>query len=401
MVSIYMALQGLGANKLRSFLTMLGIIIGVGAVIIAIAIGQGSRQAVAESLQRLGTNVMTAIPGQQRRGNVGFGFGSVNTMKLKDAEAILKGCPSIARVTPAVNRSAQVKYANKNTNTNVQGTGEDYPVINNHYIAKGRYFNVQDVRGLKRVAVLGSTTAKDLFDRQSPLNKRIQVSGTPFTVIGVLKEKGGMGFRNPDDGVYVPVTTAMRRLFGMENIQSVTCQARSAGLMRRAQSEVEKVLMKQHNITNKDEADFFIFNQADLMDAQNEQQDTFSKLITYLAIVSLMVGGIGIMNIMLVSVTERTREIGVRKAIGAKRRNILSQFLLEAMFLSLVGGLLGVAFGISGASFVGKANNWKIILSPQTIIMAFSFSAIVGIFFGFYPAFKASKLNPIDALRYE
>jgi len=283
----------------------------------------------------------------------------------------------------------------------VQGTGEDYCPINNHYIARGRYISAQDIRGLKRVAVLGSTTARDLFDRQSPLDKRIQISGTPFTVIGVLKEKGGMGFRNPDDGVYVPVTTAMRRLFGLENIQAITCQARSARLMRRAQREIEAVLKKQHKIPDQGQADFFIFNQADLMETQNEQQDTFSRLITYLAIVSLMVGGIGIMNIMLVSVTERTREIGIRKAIGAKRRDILSQFLLEAVFLSLVGGLLGVAFGVSGASFVGKANNWKIVLSLETILLAFSFSALVGIFFGFYPAFKASKLNPIEALRYE
>jgi ABC-type antimicrobial peptide transport system permease subunit len=381
---------------------MLGVIIGVGAVIIAIAIGQGSRAAVAESIQRLGTNVLTAMPGQNRRGGVSFGFGSINTMKLEDAPAILKNCPSIARVSPSVNRGAtQVKYQSKNTSTTVNGTGEDYPMISNHPVQDGRYFTTAEVKGKKLVAVLGSTTAKDLFDQSSALNKKVRIKGTNFLVVGVLKEKGGQGFRNPDDGVYIPVTTAMRRLFGMDNVQSITCQARADNLMDKAQDELDVILRKRHKIPQNGTSDFIVFNQADLMASQNEQQDTFSSLITYLAIVSLMVGGIGIMNIMLVSVTERTREIGIRKAIGAKRRNILTQFLLEALALSLVGGLLGVAFGIIGSFTVSNLNNWKVILAPETSILAFSFSALVGVFFGFYPALKASKLNPIEALRYE
>jgi putative ABC transport system permease protein len=401
MITIITAFRGLSANKLRSFLTMLGVIIGVGAVIIAVAIGQGSREAVAESIQRLGTNVLTAFPGQQRRGGVSFGFGSINTMKLDDADAILRGCPSVARVSPQVNRISQVKYKNKNTSVTINGTGEHYPFISNHPIQEGRYFTQADVKSYKRVAVLGSTTAKDLFDYQSPVGKTIRIAGQSFLVIGLLREKGGQGFRNPDDAVYVPVTTAMRRLFGMENIQSITCQARSDALMEKAMEEIDTVLRRQHKIPTGGTADFIIFNQADLAAAQNEQQDTFSALITYLAIVSLLVGGIGIMNIMLVSVTERTREIGIRKAVGAKRRNILAQFLLEALFLSLVGGLLGVGFGIWGSYLVGEINQWKIVLAPETVLLAFSFSAIVGIFFGFYPAHKASKLNPIEALRYE
>jgi len=400
-VTITMALRGLGANKLRSFLTMLGVIIGVGAVIIAIAIGQGSREAVAQSIQRMGTNVLTIFPGQQRAGGVSFGFGSVNTLKLDDAAAILRDCPSVARVSPQVNRGAQVKAGDKNDSTTINGTGEDYPVISNHPIAEGRYFTQAEVKAYKRVAVLGSTTAQDLFDQQSPIGKRIRIRGIMFEVIGKLVEKGGMGFRNPDDGVYVPVTTAMRRLFGMENVQTITCQARSPDLMDRAQDEIDQVLRKRHKLPSEGDADFRIFNQADLIQTQNEQQDTFSALITYLAVVSLLVGGIGIMNIMLVSVTERTREIGVRKAIGAKRRNILAQFLLEALFLSLTGGVLGVVFGLVGSYFVGQINNWTIVQSPQTVILAFSFSALVGVFFGFYPALKASKLNPIEALRYE
>lgn len=396
-----MALRGLSANKLRSFLTMLGVIIGVGAVIIAIAIGQGSRQAVAESIQRMGTNVITVFPGQQRQGGVAFGAGSVVSMKMEDATAILKSCPSVARVSPQVNRNAQVKYKDKNSNTAINGVGEDYPVISNHPVAEGRFFGAGELRSYKRVAVLGSNTAKDLFDQVSPVGKRIRVKGIMFEVIGKLVEKGGQGWRNPDDGVYVPVTTAMRRLFGMENVGNIVCQARTDSVMDKAQDEIDGVMRKRHKLPAIGDADFRMFNQADLMATQNEQQDTFSSLITYLAIVSLLVGGIGIMNIMLVSVTERTREIGVRKAIGAKRRNILTQFLLEALFLSLTGGLLGVAFGVAGSRFVAAVNEWTVVLSAETMILAFSFSALVGVFFGFYPALKASKLNPIEALRYE
>lgn len=399
--TVMLALRGLSANKLRSFLTMLGVIIGVGAVIIAIAIGQGSREAVAESIGRLGTNVLTVFPGQQRRGGMSFGSGSVNTMKLEDADAILRACPSVKAVSPTANRSAQVKQANRNTNVSINGTGESYPGIQNHPLAEGRYFSRAEVKQLKRVAVIGSTTSKDLFDRRSPVGKTIQIKGTSFLVIGKLSEKGGMGFRNPDDAVYVPVTTAMRRLFGMENVNAITVQAKSDGLMTQAQDEVDAVMRKRHKTPTGGNADFMVFNQADLAQAQNAQQDTFSSLITYLAIVSLLVGGIGIMNIMLVSVTERTREIGVRKAIGAKRRDILSQFLTEAIFLSVVGGVLGMGFGIGGSYWVGAANEWKIVIETQTVLMAFSFSAVVGVFFGFYPALKASKLNPIEALRYE
>jgi putative ABC transport system permease protein len=381
---------------------MLGVIIGVGAVIIAIAIGTGSRQAVAESMQKMGTNILTVMTGQQRRGGIVSGFGSASTLKLEDAAAILRNAPSVALVAPGVSSGAQVKAKNKNTSTNIQGTGQDYPIISNHPLTEGRFFTAAEVKGLKRVACLGSTTAKDLFDQQSPINKTIRIKGISFTVIGVMKEKGGGGFRgNPDDAVYVPVTTAMRRLFGLENVRFITCQVRSASMMDAALKELDVVMRKRHKIPDSGNADFIVWNQADAIEQQNQQQDTFSSLITMLAIVSLLVGGIGIMNIMLVTVTERTREIGVRKAIGAKRRNILSQFLLEALFLSLVGGLIGIVFGVVGSGWVASANNWKVDPSPESMMIAFSFSALVGIFFGFYPALKASKLNPIDALRYE
>ncbi len=401
MVSIVMALRGLTANKLRSFLTTLGMIMGVGAVIIAISIGQGSKQAVAESTQALGTNTLTILPGQQRKGSVSFGFGSIKTMKLADAEAVLKTCPSVQRVSPTVSSSLQVKYKNKNSTVSIQGNGEDYPLINNHKIRSGRYFNAAEIKGLKRVCILGSTTSKDLFDEQSPIGKRVKIKGIMFEVIGLFKSKGGVGFRNPDDAVYVPVTTGMRRLFGLDYLQAITMQVRGDNLMSKAQDEIDAVMRKRHKIASGGTPDWIVFNQADLQATQQEQQDTFLLLIAGIAVISLMVGGIGIMNIMLVSVTERTREIGVRKAIGAKRKNILAQFMLEAVFLSLVGGLLGVVFGIVGSNAVGQTFSWKIVLDPGIILMSFSFSAVVGVFFGFYPALKASKLNPIDALRYE
>lgn len=400
-VSLLMAWHGLGANKLRAFLTMLGVIIGVGAVIIAIAIGQGSREAVAQSLQSLGTNVLTIRAGRQQRGGVGMGSGSVVTLKPEDAEIILRRCPSVLAVSPQVQQSAQVKYGNQNNNVTVYGQGENYPTIGNHKVQQGRFFTVDDVRSQRRVAVLGSTTWEELFQGAPAVGRSIRVAGQRFEVVGVFQAKGGMGWRNPDEGVYVPYSTAMRRLFGMENLQSITAQARSASQMNRAQREIEELLRQRHRIPPGGEDDFRIFNQGDLMEAQNEQQDTFSSLITYLAIVSLVVGGVGIMNIMLVSVTERTREIGVRKAIGAKRKDILTQFMLEALFLSLIGGLLGVAFGIGGAKLVERANDWTVVIAPATVILAFSFSAVVGAFFGFYPAWKASRLNPIEALRYE
>lgn len=400
-VSALLALRGLATNRMRALLTMLGIIIGVGAVIVAVAIGQGSRDAVAASIQRLGTNVLTVRAGQQRRGGVSFGAGTSTALTLEDAEAIRSGSPSTLRVSPQVNRSAQVVSGNRNTNVTVNGTGADYPRISNHNIASGRFFSNRDVEARNRVAVLGSETATELFDGRSPVGKTVRIAGQSFTVVGVLQPKGGQGFQSPDDAVYIPVTTAMRRVFGLESVTSIVVQARNAEAMESAQSEIDTLMRARHNIAQGATPDFQIFNQADIIETQNAQQDTFASLITYLAVVSLLVGGIGIMNIMLVSVTERTREIGIRKAIGAKRHNILSQFLLEAIFISLAGGLLGVLFGVAGASLVSAVNGWTVSVAPPSVVLAFGFAVMVGISFGFYPAIKASRLNPIEALRYE
>lgn len=399
-ISIMMALRGVSANKLRAFLTTLGVIIGVGAVIVAIGIGEGSKQAVAASLRNLGTNSLTIMPGQQKNGAISMGFASKSTLKLEDAQAILTQCSAIAAVAPQVSQAAQVKFGDKNDNVTVNGVGASYPTINNHNIETGRFFTDAENHSRRRFAVLGATTATDLFGTTMPVGKSIRVAGKEFQVIGVLKKKGGMGPRNPDSGIYVPLLTAMKRLFGLDYVQTITCQAKTSDRMAEAQTQITTLLKKRHRL-NGDTTDFIIFNQSDLMQAQDEQQSTFTTLITCLAIVSLGVGGIGIMNIMLVSVTERTREIGVRKAIGARRRDVLAQFIFEALFLSSLGGVLGIAAGYAGAEIVSRLNGWTVSIASGTVMLAFGFSAIVGVFFGFYPAYKASRLRPIEALRYE
>ncbi len=280
LIAVRMAWRGLGANRLRAFLTMLGVIIGVAAVIVAIGIGEGSRSAVAESIQRLGTNVLTVIPGAQRIGGVSLGSGSRTTLKMADAEAILKECPSVGRISPEVNRGFQIKYENKNTNATVNGTGKDYPIISNHALKTGRYITDGDIRSRARVAVLGSDATRDLFGTASPLGKTIRIGPQSFQVVGLLKQKGGTGFQNPDSAVFIPNSTGMRRLLGIDYVQRIVCQARTFSLMSRAQKEIDALLRKQHKIAADGPPDFTIFNQADLAEAQDAQQGTFASLIT-------------------------------------------------------------------------------------------------------------------------
>ena len=404
LVGLTAAWRGVTTNKLRSFLTMLGVIFGVAAVIVAVALGQGSRDAALKRLERFGTRTMTALPGSQKKGGISFGFGSIKTMRLRDAPAILRGAPDVSRVSAEKSEIAQVKYASKNTSTTIYGSGADLPVIRNFDLAQGTYFTETDVRSKRLVCVLGWQVYKDLFGSGSCVGQKIYIKGQGFRVVGLFKERGGGGFFNEDDRVYVPVTTALRRLFGSDDVLSdLSIQGRSETVMNKAQDEVTTVLARTHRIGSGKSNDFIIFNSATAAQNSSEESADFEQLIDCLAAVALLVGGIGIMNIMLVSVTERTREIGVRKAIGAKRRNILSQFLLEALFLSLTGGAIGVGLGVFFTLYALPTlkPTWETTLSVTPIFVAFGVSAIVGVFFGLYPAIKASRLNPIDALRYE
>jgi len=399
--SIEVAIEGLVANKMRAVLTMLGVIIGVGAVITMLAIGQGAKEQMMQRIQSMGTNVLMVFAGQSRTGAVRGGFGSMTSLTLEDCDAMAKKCPSVIAAVPEVRQNAQVKYRNQNTNTTIFGTLPKYPSVRDFHIQEGRFFNDREVNGSQKVAVMCQTTVTDLFGAVSPVGKAITIKGNRFKVIGLMVPKGSGGFGDPDDQIFIPVTTAMRRVFGVQNIRSISVQAKSMALMDQATEEVTQLLRKRHKLTENDEDDFRIANQAEFMQMAEDSSRTFTMLLAGIACVSLLVGGIGIMNIMLVSVTERTREIGIRKALGARRHDILLQFLIESLVLSLFGGIAGILFGIVGSLAVARLSGWNLTVSPQSILLSFTFAAMVGIFFGLYPARQASSLDPIDALRYE
>ncbi len=399
--SIEVAIEGLVANKMRAVLTMLGVIIGVGAVITMLAIAQGAKEQMMQRIQSMGTNVLMVFAGQSRTGAVRGGFGSMTSLTLDDCDAMAKKCPSVIAAVPEVRQNAQVKYRNQNTNTTIFGTLPKYPSVRDFHIQEGRFFNDREVNGSQKVAVMCQTTVTDLFGTVSPVGKAITIKGNRFKVIGLMVPKGSGGFGDPDDQIFIPVTTAMRRVFGVQNIRSISVQAKSMALMDQATEEVTQLLRKRHKLTENDEDDFRIANQAEFMQMAEDSSRTFTMLLAGIACVSLLVGGIGIMNIMLVSVTERTREIGIRKALGARRHDILLQFLIESLVLSLFGGIAGILFGIVGSLAVARLSGWNLTVSPQSILLSFTFAAMVGIFFGLYPARQASSLDPIDALRYE
>ena len=403
MAALTSAMRGLVSNKLRSFLTMLGVIFGVAAVIVAVALGQGSRDASMKRFQKLGTTTMTVIPGRNNRG--GMSFGSVSTLKLKDISAIQKNCPSVRRISPTKSTSTQVKHGNKNSDPSIYGCGADEMKIRHYELREGQFFTDLQTKQKNAVCVLGYTTYKDLFGGGSAIGQTLTIKGHQFKVIGVFKERGGGGFINEDDRIYIPILTGMRTVFGGDAVTlgSISIEGRSENLMQKAQDEVKATLRKSHGLSDIKADDFIIFNAGTAAQQSSDQAADFEQLINCLAAVALVVGGIGIMNIMLVSVTERTREIGVRKAIGAKRRDILLQFMMEALFLSLVGGIIGVICGIIFTLYGLPAlkPDWASTLTVAPTVIAFSFSALIGIFFGFYPAVKASNLDPIDALRYE
>ena len=400
--SLSVALEGLLANKMRSLLTMLGVIIGVGAVIAMLAIGQGAREQTLQRIQSMGTNVLMVMSGQSRNGAVRGGFGSVQSLTLADADAIPLKCPSVVTTAPQVQQSLQVKYRNQNTNTTIVGVTPNFPGVRNYSVQDGSFFTSADTRGAAKVAVICPTTAQNLFAaNQSPIGKIISIKGIQFRIIGLMASKGAGGMGDEDDQIFIPITTAMRRVMGLQYVRLISVQSQSMDVQELATSQITQLLRKRHHLSEKADDDFIIRNQQQFIDMASQQNNTFTFLLAGIASVSLLVGGIGIMNIMLVSVTERTREIGIRKALGARRFDILSQFLIEAVVLSLLGGTTGIAFGLLGSWILAILTGWSLSVSILSIVLSFSFSALVGIFFGLYPAQQASRLDPIDALRYE
>jgi putative ABC transport system permease protein len=399
---IAVGMQALTRNRMRSALTVLGIVIGVAAVIATLAIGQGARSAVQAQIRALGANTLTVLPGTVTAGGARGGMGSITTLTVDDALAIKAEVPAIQAVAPTVRTLAQAVYGNANWNTQVQGTTADFATIRQWTLQDGLFINDSDVRGAAKVVVLGANVARELFGEADPVGQTIRIKDIPFRVIGVLTYKGGQGFGgNQDDMVIVPLTTAQRRLMGVTHVNSILCSAVNETVVERAVDQISDLLRQRHRIRPGDNDDFFIFTQLEIASSAEQTSRVMTLLLASIAAVSLLVGGIGIMNIMLVSVTERTREIGIRRAIGAKRRDILMQFLVEAAVLSLAGGALGVALGILAATLVSSIARWPTLVQPGAVVLAFAFASLVGLFFGFYPARRASRLDPIEALRYE
>jgi putative ABC transport system permease protein len=398
------ALRALGRNKMRSFLTALGIIIGVGAVIAMVSIGEGAKRGIEDRFASMGTNLLFVSPGSRNVRGVHSGFGSFQTLKAEDAAAI-EELPAVMFVSPAVNARAQVVYSNKNWNTSIQGTGARYPEVRAWDVEFGSYFDESHVRSAAKVCVLGADVKQNLFEDEDPVGQVIRVKKIPFKVLGVMKRRGESGgFGSRDDMIAVPYTTAMRRLQGIDYIQSVDVRAMSAALMPEAQQQIEELLRVRHRIAPGAEDDFQVRNMSEIAETAAESTKIMTILLGSIASISLLVGGIGIMNIMLVSVTERIREIGIRMAVGARERDILLQFLTEAIVLSLIGGLIGIGFGIGSSKLIKNIqmfSSMNTVVSVESVLLAFFFAAAIGIFFGFYPARKASRLDPIEALRYE
>jgi macrolide transport system ATP-binding/permease protein len=398
--SLTMAVSSIFSNKLRSFLTMLGIIVGVSAVIAMIAIGQGASAQITERISRLGANLLMVRPGVHRHGPA-RSESRVTSLTYQDAQAIAEESPYVARVDAEYSRNAQVVYGNNNTNTTINGVTPNYPQVRNFPVELGSFLTEDDNRFMRRVAVLGKTVVGELFGEEDPIGQYIKIKRSIFQVIGVMSEKGGSGWRDEDDIVFVPLKTAQKRLFGVDYVSTINVEAKSGDVMDEASAQVTSLLRERHKIREGEEDDFNIRSQAEILSTVQETGQTFTMLLAGIAVVSLIVGGIGIMNIMFVSVTERTREIGIRKAIGAQRRDILGQFLIEAIIVSLAGGIIGAFSGILASKLMSHFAGWQTVITPISVGLSFSFALAVGLFFGFYPARKASLLNPIDALRYE
>ena len=402
--TIGVALGALRANKLRSFLTMLGVVIGVGAVIAVVALGRGAQQSVNARISALGTTLLSVSPSQIfAPGGVSSGTDRA-VMKVADAQALAASAgPSVSAIEPEMQKQLQVQYLNTNTNTTVLGTSANYLEVRKYTIANGKMFTEGDDKASRRVAVLGAAIPDNLGVPATTLvGQNVRIGGFLFEVIGVLASKGSAGgFGNPDDQVLVPITTAQFRLFGSDRLRQIGVLASSEAEIPQAMAEIQRILRREHRLRVGIPDDFQIRNQADFLNTLGETTQIFTFLLSGIAAVSLLVGGIGIMNIMLVSVTERTREIGVRKALGATPKNILLQFLIEAVVLCLLGGLGGIVFGWLGALALAKFGNFNTSVAPSSILLAFFFSGFVGILFGVWPARRAANLDPIQSLRYE
>ena len=400
--TLKIALRALRRNKLRTVLTMLGIVIGVGAVIAMVSIGNGAKAQVESQIASLGQNVILIFSGSTTRGGMNTGWGSAGTLSVEDAEALRREIPTVLNVSPEVRTFSQVAAGNQNWLTQVLGESADYLEIRQWPLSDGAMFTDQDVRSAAKVAIIGTTTSRQLFGDNSPVGQILRIKNSPFIITGLLASKGlsVMG-SDQDDVAVVPYTSAMKRLTGTTVLRSIAVQASSPLTLMETQQQIIELLRQRHRIMPGRDDDFTVRTQQEIAEAATATSKIMTVLLGAIASVSLLVGGIGIMNIMLVSVTERTREIGIRMAVGAQGRDILLQFLTEAITLSLIGGVIGIALGVGTSQLLATKMNWPTLTSPSSILIAFFFSAAVGIFFGFYPARKASHLDPIDALRYE
>ena len=405
--SVRIALRALRVNKLRSALTMLGIIIGVGAVIAMVAVGSGAANRISEQIASIGSNLIIVLPGSATSGGLRMGHGSTLTLTEEDAKAIALEIPGVQTAGGSMRGTAQLVFGNQNWSTIVQGTTADYLEIRDWDLADGRFFTAEDIDGATKVVVLGQTVRENLFGDGDPIGQIIRIKKVPFEVIGLLTRKGQSSWgQDQDDVVIIPLSTAKKRVLGVSqanarNVGVIHVKVKSVELMQEIQDQLTALLRQRHRIQLDQENDFQVRNLAETFAAQEESSRTMTLLLGAIASVSLLVGGIGIMNIMLVSVTARTREIGVRMAVGARSRDILGQFLIEAVTLALIGGILGILLGVGGSMLIAMLANWSTLITPGSITVAFGSSALIGIFFGYYPAHKAAFLDPIEALRYE
>jgi len=394
----------LTVNKMRTGLAVLGIVIGIGSVIALISLGQGSQKMIENQIQALGSNLLTVSPGGQQSGAVRGAQGGGTTLTLDDAKAIQTSSTitTVKSVSPEFSRRAQVVAGKNNTNTQLIGVYPAYAEIKKLTLSSGSFISVRDVETMNKVAVIGPQVATDLFGEGiSPIGKMIRTSGQSLKVIGVTNSKGGSGFMNQDDMIFVPLSTAQKQLFGVSHVSSISIEAKSQDAMTEAQNQVGYLLLARHKFNDPTQADFSIMSQNDIMNTASQVTGTFTTLLGGIAAISLLVGGIGIMNIMLVTVTERTREIGLRKALGAKQKTIILQFLFEAIILTILGGIIGMFLGIGISLVLSNMMSIPFTISPSAIALAMGVSSVIGVLFGWYPAQKAAKLQPIEALRYE